>query len=279
MRSAPGQRGVTLVELLVVISVVGLLLIVFIPGCLNQRDTGGRRTNCASNMHNVALAVMGYSTQNGEEIPVGVHKISRYTAQSAILGQLEAETVRKAFGTFTATADTSQSATKVRLPIYNCPSDNPTGTYSSPGGGLYARSNFVFCFGADTMEPANKKDQGVFRVGAISSFGTMAVDGAMNTVLVSETISGKTATDPSGAWGYGEAGSCGYTHRNPPMAGMGLLPVVANSATDFSNAVATASSMHSRVVNVVFADMHGATIDTTIDPAIWRAAATVDGRD
>ena len=271
------QRGLTLVELLVVISLVGLVLIVVIPGCAQSRDGHGRRTSCASNMRNVALAVMGYSTQNSDEIPIGIHKSSRYTAQSAILGQLEAVTLLRQFGNFTATADTSQSATKVRLPIYNCPSDNPSGTYSSPGGGLYARSNFVFCFGADTMEPPNKKDRGVFRVGSISGFDTMPMDGSMNTVLVSETISGKTSTDPSGAWGYGDAGSSGYTHKNLPMSGIGTMPIVANRAIDFSNAEATASSMHEGLVNVTYADMHGATIATTIDLDIWRAMATVDG--
>jgi len=276
---AQSRRGVTLTELLVVIGVVGLLLCVLIPGCLQTTDRGGRRANCQSNMRNVSMAVHGYSSQNGEAIPVGVYKSSRYSAQSVILAQLEMANIQKLFGTFTSTADAASNATSKKVPIYNCPSDWPQGTYTSPGGGTYARSSFVFCFGADTMEPRAKKNQGVFRVGTTSSFASMAVDGTTNTVMVSETISGKTPTDPSGAWGYGEAGSCGYTHKNLPVSGTGIPPVVANSATDFSNAVATASSMHPGVVNVLYADNHGAIIETSIDPAIWRAMATTDGRE
>jgi len=228
-------------------------------------------------MRQVAMAVHGYATQNGEAIPVGIYTTSRYTAQSVILAQLELSNVQKLFGTFTSTADASSSATKHKVPIYNCPSDGPSGTYTSPGGGTYARSNFVFCFGAATMDPALGADRGVFRVGVTSSFNDMAVDGTSNTVVVSETISGKTAADPSGCWGYGEAGSSGYTHANLPVSGIGVPPVVARSATDFRNAVGTASSMHPGLVNVIYADNHGANIATDVDPAVWRAMATVQG--
>ncbi|MCE9553949.1 MAG: DUF1559 domain-containing protein [Planctomycetes bacterium] len=278
IRPACCRRGLTLVEILVVVGVIGLLLVVLMPSC--QRSNGySRRANCSSNMRNVSMAVHGYTGQNGEAIPVGVYKSSRFTAQSAILPQLEMANIQKLFGTFAGTADTSSKATSKKIPIYNCPSDYPQGTYSSPGGGTYARSSFVFCFGADTMEPRTKHDQGVFRVGATSSFDTMAVDGTSNTVMVSETISGKTPADPSGAWGYGEAGSSGYTHKNPPRSGTGLAPILARSATDFSNAVGTASSMHPGLVNVMYADHHGAQVSTEIDPAIWRAIATTDGHE
>lgn len=228
-------------------------------------------------MRNVAMAVYGYATQNGDAIPVGVYPDSRYTAQSVVLEQLELAQIQKLFGDFTGTADASSQATSKKVPIYNCPSDQPSGTYASPGGGQYARSNFVFCFGADTMQPRSKRDQGVFRVGRAASFGDMVRDGAGNTVMLCETISGKTANDPSGAWGYGEAGACGYTHKNRPQSGTALLPTISSSGNDFSSAEATASSMHPGLVNVMYMDHHGALVATEIDLAIWRAMATVDG--
>jgi len=67
------------------------------------------------------------------------------------------------------------------------------------------------------------------------------------------------------------------THKFLPQAGAGKPPVLARSATDFSNAVGTASSMHPGLVNVIYADLHGSHISTSVDPAIWRAMATVDG--
>jgi hypothetical protein len=135
----------------------------------------------------------------------------------------------------------------------------------------------VFCFGADTMDPRSKLDQGVFRVGQPATFQVMAVDGASNTVMASETISGRTAGDPSGAWGYGEAGSCGYTHKNLPQAGTSSPPVLARNAEDFSNAVGTASSMHPGLVNVIYADLRRVQVSTDIDPATWQAMATAGG--
>ena len=273
---ADSRRGLTLIELLVVIGIIGLLAMLMLPMRRMSREAA-RRANCSSNMRNVSMAVHAYSAQNGDAMPVGIYKSSRYSAQSVILSQLELSGVQKIFVTFTSTADASSPATSKCYPVYNCPSDNPSGTYASPGGGKYARSNFVFCFGADTLEPPSQQDRGVLRVGTTASFADMAADGASNTVMLSEIISGKTATDPSGAWGYGEAGSCGYTHKNLPQSGTGILPTTANSATDFSNAVATASSMHPGLVNVMYADNHGAQISTSIDPAIWRSMATVNG--
>ncbi|MCE9556721.1 MAG: DUF1559 domain-containing protein [Planctomycetes bacterium] len=273
---ADSRRGLTLIELLVVIGLIGLLVGLMLPMTRMSRESA-RRANCQSNMRNVSMAVHGYSSQNGEAIPVGIYKSSRYSAQSVILIQLELGISNRLFGTFTSTADASSNATSKKFPIYNCPSDNPSGTYASPGGGKYARSNFVFCFGADTLDPSSQQDRGIFRIDQTASFADMAIDGTSNTVMVSEIISGKTATDPSGAWGYGEAGSCGYTHKNLPQSGAGILPTLAHSATDFSNALATASSMHPGLVNVMYADMHGSQIATSIDPAIWRAMATVGG--
>jgi len=274
---ADSRRGLTLVELLVVIGVIGLLLMLFLPIYRGGSREAARRAQCQSNMRNVALAVHLYSTQNGDAIPVGAYPASRYTAQSVILEELQLAQIQKLFGGFTSTADASSQATSKKVPIYNCVSDQPSGTYASPGGGKYARSNFVFCFGTDTMQPRSERDQGVFRVGKTSSFGDMMRDGASNTVLVCETISGKTANDPSGAWGYGEAGACGYTHKNLPRSGTTLLPILASSGNEFSSAEATASSMHPGLVNVMYADNHGSAVATEIDLAVWRSMATVNG--
>ncbi|MCE9548661.1 MAG: DUF1559 domain-containing protein, partial [Planctomycetia bacterium] len=82
--------------------------------------------------------------------------------------------------------------------------------------------------------------------------------------------------DPSGAWGYGEAGSCAYTHKNPPTNSP-VPPIASTSATNFTTAEATASSNHPGGVNVVFGDNHVQMISTSIDLKLWQAWGTADG--
>ncbi|MCE9546341.1 MAG: DUF1559 domain-containing protein [Planctomycetia bacterium] len=277
-RARASRRGFTVKELIVVVVCLVLLAGLLLPALQNSSGGASRRGDCQSRMRQIAMAVQSYSTQNGDQIPVGVYKGSRYTAQALILPYLELTTVNKLFGRFDTTADKSGSATYIRLPIYICPSDNPSGTYTSPGGGTYARSNFVFSFGSDTMEPPDPKSAGVFRVNRPSTYSVMSIDGTSNTVLVSEIVSGKTPADPSGAWAYGEAGSCGYTHKNLPT-NTPVPPIVSTSATNFTTAEATASSNHPAGVNVVFGDNHVQYVSTSIDLKVWQAYGTADGAE
>jgi prepilin-type processing-associated H-X9-DG protein len=197
-------------------------------------------------------------------------------------------TIQKNFGTFTSNAWSHPTATGVRIPIYICPSDNPSGTAQlGKGAGVkFSRSNFVFCFGSDTMQPsaANQAKLGVFRFNSTSSFAVMSIDGASNTVMVSETVASREPTtgnpaDMPGAWGYGGPGSSGYTHKNLPTSGAPGAVVNPASDTDFALAEATASSMHPGVVNVMFADNHGTQIATATDLTTWQSMATSNGQE
>jgi hypothetical protein len=218
-------------------------------------------------------------------MPAGLYKTSLYSGQIFLLPYLEAKTIFTSFGTIvTGTAYLPRDAsTKVRMPIFICPSDGPTGYFSptsgNGSGANFARSNFVLNFGTGNgLDPGAGNDLklGPFRVDTASSFAAM-VDGVSNTVLASEVIAGKAATDRSGAWALGDAGTSGYTHLVGPKNSWVTGDVVGGTATVFTGATANASSNHPGLVDVVYCDAHIASIDTGIDLTQWQAAGTANG--
>ncbi len=66
-----GRRGFTLIELLVVISIIGVLVGLLLPAIQAAR-AAARRTQCSSNMHNIALGIVSYVNVNGKFPPAGV---------------------------------------------------------------------------------------------------------------------------------------------------------------------------------------------------------------
>jgi prepilin-type N-terminal cleavage/methylation domain-containing protein len=69
-RFASGSaRGVTLVELLVVIAIIATLVALLLPAVQSAR-AAARRATCASNLRNIALAIVGFETAE-RRLPIG----------------------------------------------------------------------------------------------------------------------------------------------------------------------------------------------------------------
>ena len=56
------RRGFTLVEMLVVISIIGMLASLLVPAALKARENG-RRSMCANNLHQIMIAMTAYESQ------------------------------------------------------------------------------------------------------------------------------------------------------------------------------------------------------------------------
>ncbi len=68
-------RGFTLVELLVVITIIGILVSLLLPAVNNAREAG-RRTQCANNLHQLSLALLQYNKVTGQFPPSSVWKVN-----------------------------------------------------------------------------------------------------------------------------------------------------------------------------------------------------------
>jgi prepilin-type N-terminal cleavage/methylation domain-containing protein len=63
------KNGFTLIELLVVVAIIAVLVALLLPA-LNQARTMARQTVCATNLHSLALAMIAYSGDYNDTLPL-----------------------------------------------------------------------------------------------------------------------------------------------------------------------------------------------------------------
>lgn len=78
------RRGFTLVELLVVITIIGVIVSLFMPSIARSRE-GARRVICASHFHNIIVAIEAYA---GDSIGSGANGGGLFRHQQSIADPL-----------------------------------------------------------------------------------------------------------------------------------------------------------------------------------------------
>ena len=168
MRIRP-LHGFTLVELLVVIAIIGLMIALLLPAVQAARESG-RRSACASNLRQIALANHGHLSARGR-FPASwleqnraprVNQEGEWSWVTLILPYLEESATFAALplDVSLATAllqDDMLSRLEAPVRVFLCPSDNGPVEGTSENGGRFvrrrgragnfylAKSNYVGC--------------------------------------------------------------------------------------------------------------------------------------
>ncbi len=301
------RSAFTLVELLVVITIIGILIALLLPAVQAAREAA-RRMRCTNNLKQLMLGMHNYHTAlnvfppgslayDGDNRTGGraVHNWTMYIWSYVELGSLA-----EAYDWDVGLRGPNYSAINgdvfaIPIPLYKCPSDN-----SGFSSANRSRSNYVACHSPDgsLMEkgvtnfdkscndqhnPATKR--ALFNWQLCRSIKDVR-DGTSNTVALSEVISGPDGSnDLRGLW-ITDLG-IGYSHLRTPNSSIpdqvlggrchpSKSPCVDDSPC-WSTWILAARSYHTGGVNAALADGSVRFFSESIGADLWINLASIDG--
>jgi prepilin-type N-terminal cleavage/methylation domain-containing protein/prepilin-type processing-associated H-X9-DG protein len=305
------RRGFTLIEVLVVVTIIGVLVALLIPAVQSAREAA-RRIQCTNNLKQIGLAMAAYSTLH-EILPQGRWKAvfmgPDFSAHVALLPHLDQGALYQSFN-FSRSADSLANETSgyFRPGLFVCPDDpefvaGNTSSHSYPancGVGLAAFGwNGTAVAGRLSrprgVRPAEVTD-GLSRTAAFSEWlrPLHSLDAPRRQLYFRGPVDLKVGLDRfegvvrqcesyrpgdleslswlKGAdWTRGMTGMTLYNHALP----INQAACDGPNSSDYS--FYPAGSFHLGGVNVAFADGHTEFVRETIAIATWRALGSRNG--
>ncbi len=191
----PRRRGLTLLELLVVMAIIAILVSLLLPVVQQARESA-RRLACSNNLKQIGLAMHAYH-ETKHMLPFlrggpGHDGGDRWSGMVHLLPFLEQQPLYELYTNQAETGgtlDPGQLWTRdgftpnaTRISLFLCPSD-PIDDIRQAG---FAPGNYVFCAGDRPGDPLSSRPRGAFGFNICSRLGFIE-DGSSNTMAMSET--------------------------------------------------------------------------------------------
>lgn len=297
------RTGFTLVELLVVIAIIGILIGMLLPAVQQVREAA-RRTQCANNMRQLALAALNFESghmkfpdgSRGQNPATGLFDSSRVrTPYIAYILPYFEEGAR--FDAYDFTVNWWQQSGQFQglIQTFQCPSDTPqifenTGTTR----GLEYKGNYGVNWGAtDWTNQGYVEGDGIrgpFYIEFGATFGQI-VDGSSNTLLMMEMLqapSPQGSVDRRGRLWNNDAGCYEISATHEPNSSAGdftrLIPndqldLPGTNTTNTRRMFIISRSRHPTGVNAGLCDGSVHFVNQNIALTTWKQLSTMNGEE
>lgn len=192
------RRGFSLIELLVVFTIIGLLMSLLLPALQKARESA-RRTHCKNNLRQMAVAIYNYENTHRTLPPGYLHQsgpqgnASGFGWGAMLLPYIDQVALYSRMNFNVPLYDSANLANReLRLPIFVCPSDPglPQGFVEvGPIPERYALGCYVACFGPPDLRQNPEQPLGLFSRNSVTRWYDVT-DGISSTLMIGERENG-----------------------------------------------------------------------------------------